>query len=94
LSSGSYWDRNVEIDILTITKDEKKYVAECKWRNHKVNKKELHKLYEKCEKLDLEPTQIVLFSKRGFSKELMEHQGFKLALYSSDDFQLLVKNNK
>ena len=46
-------DRKIEIDILIVTKDEKKYVAECKWRNHKVNKKELHKIHEKCEKLDL-----------------------------------------
>ncbi|MEO1954746.1 MAG: DUF234 domain-containing protein [Campylobacterales bacterium] len=91
LSSGSYWDRNVEIDILTITKDEKKYVAECKWRNHKINKKELHKLQDKCEKLHLVPNQIILFSKRGFSKELMQLQSANLALYSCDDFELLVK---
>jgi len=93
LSSGSYWDRNVEIDILTITKDEKKYVAECKWRNHKINKKELHKLQDKCEKLHLVPNQIILFSKRGFSKELMQLQSTNLALYSCDDFELLVKSN-
>jgi len=92
LSSGSYWDANVEIDILTITDDEKLYVAECKWTNHQVNKKELHKLLEKCEKLDIEPTQIALFSKRGFSKELKLNQGGDLALYSSSDFNALVKN--
>ncbi len=91
LSSGSYWDRNIEIDILTITHDEKSYVAECKWRNHKVNKKELHKLKEKCEKLDLIPDQMVLFSKRGFSKELKQMQGKDLALYSCEDFSALVK---
>jgi len=91
LSSGSYWDSNIEIDILTITKDEKKYVAECKWRNHKINKKELHKLYEKCETLNLTPNQIILFSKRGFSKELKQMQGSELALYSCKDFELLVK---
>jgi len=92
LSSGSYWDANIEIDILTVTDDEKLYVAECKWTNHQVNKKELHKLEEKCEKLDIEPTQIAFFSKRGFSKELKLHQGKDLALYSSSDFDALVKN--
>ena len=30
---------NIEIDILTITDDEKVYVSECKWTNHKINKK-------------------------------------------------------
>ncbi|DAB28690.1 MAG: ATPase [Sulfurimonas sp. RIFOXYD12_FULL_33_39] len=94
LSSGSYWDANVEIDILTITQNEKVYAAECKWTNHKVNKSEWHKLLDKCKKLDIEPTQAVLFSKRGFSKELEENQGKRLALYSCDDFSSLVKNTK
>ncbi|MFT5659611.1 MAG: hypothetical protein ACI9TV_000233 [Sulfurimonas sp.] len=92
LSSGSYWDANIEIDILTITDDEKIYVGECKWTNHQVNKKELHKIQEKCEKLEITPTQIVLFSKRGFSKELTNLSGKDLALYSSSDFAALVKN--
>ncbi len=92
LSSGSYWDANIEIDILTVTDDEKVFVAECKWTNHQVNMSELHKLNDKCEQLDVEPTQTILFSKRGFSKELMHHQSKKLALYSSDDFEALVKN--
>ncbi len=92
LSSGSYWDANVEIDILTITDDEKSYVAECKWTNHKVNKKELHKLKQKCEKLEIEPTQIALFCKSGFSKELLSLSGKSLALYSTEDFKALLKS--
>lgn len=91
ISSGSYWDANIEIDILTITENEKIYVSECKWTNHKVNKKELHKLNEKCEKLDIIPSQIVLFSKRGFSKELRQMQGSSLALYRCEDFEALLK---
>ncbi|MDO8454636.1 MAG: DUF234 domain-containing protein [Sulfurimonas sp.] len=93
ISSGSYWDAKVEIDILTITSDEKIYVAECKWTNHRVNKKELHKLMQKCESLEIKPTQIVLFSKRGFSKELESMQGKGLALYSSKEFAALVKQS-
>jgi AAA+ ATPase superfamily predicted ATPase len=94
LSSGSYWDANVEIDILTITDNEKIYVSECKWTNHKVNKKELHKLREKCEKLDIKPSQIIFFSKRGFSKELLSMQSKELALYCSNDFEALVKSTR
>ena len=94
LSSGSYWDANIEIDILTITDDEKVYVAECKWTNHKVNKKELHKLREKCERLDIQPSQIIFFSKRGFSKELLNNQSKELALYSSNNFEALVKSTR
>ena len=90
-SSGSYWDANIEIDILTITHNQKIYVGECKWTNHKINKKELHKLKDKCRKLAIEPTQLLFFSKRGFSKELLQLQGKDLALYSSEDFKDLVK---
>jgi len=93
VSSGSYWDANLEIDILTITDDEKIYVSECKWTNHIINKKELHKLREKCVKLDITPTQIILFSKRGSSKELQQLKSTTLALYSSEDFEALVKSS-
>ena len=93
LSSGSYWDANMEIDILTITDNEKTYVAECKWTNHKITKKELHKLEQKCEKLDIKPTQIALFCKSGFSKELLTLAGKNLALYSSEDFNALLKTS-
>jgi hypothetical protein len=92
VSSGSYWDARLEIDILTITDNNSIYVAECKWTNHKVTKNEWRKLMDKCEKLNIEPSQIILFSKRGFSKELKQMQGKTLALYSSEDFKALVKN--
>lgn len=91
-SSGSYWDANVEIDILTITQNDKIYIAECKWTNHKVNKSEWHKIMDKCQKIGIEPTQIVIFSKRGFSKELLKDEGKNLALFCAKDFKALLKN--
>jgi len=93
ISSGSYWDAEIEIDILTITDSNQIYVGECKWKNHKINKKEINKLKEKCEKLKLTPTQILFFSKRGFSKELMQMRGKELALFSVEDFEALVKSS-
>ncbi len=93
LSSGSYWDAKIEIDILTLMQNGNIYVGECKWTNHKINKKELHKLKEKCERLSIEPTQIVFFSKRGYSKELMGLRGAALSLYESGDFKALLKKN-
>jgi len=91
-SSGSYWDANIEIDILTITDKNEIFIGECKWKNHKINKKEFHKLQDKCEKLAIKPTQMIFFSKRGFSKELLNLKDKSLALYSSEDFKLLLKN--
>jgi hypothetical protein len=46
-SVDSYWDANIEVDILVTTKSKNIYIAECKWTNHKINKKELNKLIEK-----------------------------------------------
>ncbi len=94
ISSGSYWDAKTEIDILTITDDFKIYIGECKWKNHRVNKSELHKLKDKCNQLRIEPAQIILFSKRGFSKELKNQEGKNLALYSCEDFKMLLKKRK
>ncbi|WP_457744849.1 DUF234 domain-containing protein [Sulfurimonas sp.] len=93
ISSGSYWDAKTEIDILTLTEDGNIYVGECKWTNHKINKKELHKLNDKCQKLDIKPTQIIFFSKRGFSKELEQLRGKNLVLFSSEDFKSLLQNS-
>jgi len=93
INSGSYWDKNVEIDILALTQKMQIIVGECKWTNHKVNKKELHKLEDKCDKLQLTPDLIVLFSKRGFSNELVNCADDKLKLYKAEDFKVLLTNN-
>ncbi len=88
---GSYWDANVEVDVLVVTEKANVYVAECKWTNHKINKKELNKLIEKCDTIGVKPKQFIFFSKRGFSNELKALDGNALALYSVDNFDSLVK---
>jgi len=92
IESGSYWDRHVEIDLMATTLDEKLIIGECKWKNHKLNKKELNKLNEKCEKVDFNPDIIMLFTKRGFSKELLSIQDKNLRLYTCEDFEDLLQN--
>jgi len=90
-SIDSYWDANVEIDILVKTKNDHIYIAECKWTNHKINKKELNKLIEKSEIAGFKNVkQFILFSKRGFSKELYNSQNQHLALYTLNDFEFLI----
>ncbi len=90
IDSGSYWDRHVEIDLLARTLDEKLIIGECKWKNHKINKKELNKLLEKCEKIEIKANYIMFFAKRGFSKELLSMQNRELQLFSSDNFEDLL----
>jgi len=92
IESGSYWDRQVEIDLMASTLNNKLIIGECKWKNHKLNKKELNRLIEKCEKIDFEPDILMLFAKRGFSKELHNLQDKNLHLYSCEDFESLLSN--
>lgn len=87
---GSYWDRDVEIDILAKTKSGKIVAGSCKYSNAKANKNELTKLKEKCEKAELTPDIFVLFSKSGFSNELKNEKGADLKLYALKNFRVLV----
>lgn len=88
---GSYWDRDVEIDILAKTKSGKIVAGACKYANSKANKGELSKLKQKCEKAELTPDIYVLFSKSGFSSELKGEKGSTLKLYALKNFRVLVE---
>lgn len=91
LEVGSYWDRQVEIDILAKTESGKIIAGECKYTNTKVNKSELSKLKEKCALAGFEPDIYVLFSKRGFSNELKSLKGEDLRLVSVKSFKQLLE---
>ncbi len=90
--SGSYWDRQVEIDLLLVSKKGEVVVGECKWTNHKTNKKELHRLLEKCEKVALKPDIVMLFTKRGFSNELLHLASGRLQLCRAQELTLLLRD--
>jgi len=90
LDSGSYWNREVEIDLFCETMSGEIWVGECKWTNHKVNKKEFHKLEEKCTKLFITPDKMLLFSKRGFSNELRDMKEKRLYRFCAEDLSVLT----
>jgi len=92
VESGSYWDREVEIDILAKTASGKIIVGECKYTNTKVNKSELTRLKEKCEKVGIQADIYVLFGKRGFSNELKNLKGADLRLWTLKSFKKLIEN--
>ena len=89
---SSYWERHIEIDVLGVTQKGLVYAGECKFTNTKVNKSELTKLKEKCETAKIEVDIYVLFSKRGFSNELLDLEGKDVLLFLLDDFQELLKD--
>lgn len=90
LNYGSYWEKNLEIDLLIETKDGTIIAGESKWKNHKVCKNILRSLQKKCEKIDLEIQQFVLCSKSGFSKELKNLKDEKILLIELKDFEELL----
>jgi len=90
LSSGSYWNVYSEFDILCVTKSKKIILGECKYKDRTVCKNELTKLKQKAAESGLKVEVYVLFSKSGFSKELLSMQDEKLLLFDLNDLKVLL----
>jgi hypothetical protein len=88
--NGSYWDKHVELDLLATTKDGKVIAGEVKWKNQKISKNTLNKLQKKCELSALKVDYFALFSKSGFSKELLKLTDKHVLLYDIGSFKRLV----
>ncbi|OPA72255.1 hypothetical protein BB381_01480 [Campylobacter pinnipediorum subsp. caledonicus] len=86
---SSFWNKDLEIDIL-VNSNKNKIVAEAKYKNKKVCKNVLNILLNKCDRLDLKPNNIVLFSKSGFSTELLNMKNDKLLLIDLDDISEIL----
>lgn len=79
---GSYWDTQVEIDLLAKTKSGKMIAGTCKFSKAKAKKSELTKLKESCQKAKLDVSAYTLFSKNKFTTELKKEQSETLELFS------------
>ncbi|MFT7823375.1 MAG: DUF234 domain-containing protein [Sulfurimonas sp.] len=89
LSSGSFWDRYSEFDILAVTSEKKVILGECKYKERKICKNEWSKLMAKAEQSGLSVDTYALFSKSGFSNELLQHRDEKLLLFDLEDLKVL-----
>ena len=87
ISSGSYWDRRIELDILLELPDGETVVGECKWKNSKICKKTLTSLQKKASISGFRPRYFALFSKSGFSHELLKQRREDLLLFDLEDFK-------
>lgn len=90
LQSGSYWNFHSEFDILAINRNKKIILGECKYKDRKVCKNELSKLKAKAEQSGIKVDAYALFSKSGFSNELLQTQDGDLLLFDLDDLKRLV----
>lgn len=90
ISSGSYWNVYSEFDILAFTSDKKLILGECKYKDRTVCKNELTKLKMKAAESGIKVDVYALFSKSGFSKELLQIKSEKLLLFDLDDLKILI----
>lgn len=90
ISSGSYWNIYSEFDILAITKSKKCILGECKYKDRTVCKNELTKLKQKAAESGIKVDVYVLFSKSGFSKELLSMKSETLLLFDLNDLKVLL----
>ena len=73
---GRWWDKNTEIDIVALGEDNKIVFGECKYSNKQVGLNILNELKEKSKKViwnnNKREEYYILFSKSGFSQDLIE----------------------
>ena len=92
ISSSSFWNHYSEFDILAINSKKELILGECKYKDRKVCKNELNKLKEKAKQSGLKVTIYVLFSKSGFSNELLSLNDNNLLLFDKNDLNRLGLN--
>ena len=90
ISSGSYWNIYSEFDILAFRKDKKLILGECKYKDRTVCKNELTKLKMKAAESGIKVDIYALFSKSGFSKELLGMKSKTLLLFDLSDLKKLI----
>ncbi len=90
ISSGSFWYKKSEIDLLIFTQSKKVIVGECKWKNSKMCKNVLNSLKNKVSKTNINPTHFAFFSKSGFSKEMLNLDDDTTLLFYLEDFKRLI----
>jgi len=90
ISSGSFWNIHSEFDILAVSQDKKVILGECKYKDRKVCKNELTKLKAKAEESGIKVDVYALFSKSGFSNELLQMQNKELLLFDLNDLEVFT----
>ncbi len=90
ISGGSFWNIHSEFDILAVSQDKKVILGECKYKDRKVCKNELTKLKAKALESGINVDVYALFSKSGFSNELLQTQDTNLLLFDLNDLEVLT----
>ena len=92
ISIGSYYDKQTHIEILAKRKSGKMLAGACKYSKKEAKINMLSSLKEKCQKVELDIEEYVLFSKNGFSSEVIQMQDREITLLSQEDISSLLDN--
>ncbi len=92
VSIGSYYDKHVQIEILAKRRSGKILAGECKYSKEAAKINMLNSLKEKCQKAELNIADYVLFSKNGFSTEVVQIKDAYITLLSQSHLASLVDN--
>ncbi len=92
VSIGSYYDKQVQIEVLAIRKSGKMLAGVCKYSKDEAKINMPNSLKEKCQKAELNIADYVLFSKNGFSQEVEQMRDTDLTLMSHDHLSSLLDN--
>lgn len=90
VSIGSYYDKNIHIEILAKRKSGKLIAGECKYSSKEAKINMLTLLKEKCEKVELDISEYALFSKNGFNAEVLENKEENIILLSQENLSSLL----
>jgi len=91
ISGGGWWDKHHEYDVLAVTHSGRVILGECKYRSRPITKGELTKLTDKASSNGWRIDTFALFSRNGFSKELLKATHSDLLLYDINDFEILLR---
>lgn len=87
---GRYWDDEREVDLVAKTKAGKILAGVCKYTQKKLNKSELTKLKENCEKAEINAETYLVFAKKGFSSELKSLKSESVQLFTCKHLKALI----
>lgn len=90
IEHGHYWDSRNEFDLLAVTRHGRLIIGECKWKRQRVCKNQIGKLVAKCRQSSLHPNYLALFSKSGFSNELLKNRNGNVLCFTLEDFEKQV----
>jgi len=92
VSIGSYYDKHTHIEILAKRKSGKMLAGACKYSKEAAKINMINSIKEKCQKSELNIADYVLFSKNGFSSEMLQMKDGEITLFSQKHLSSLLDN--